>query len=244
MSNNFVVEAEHREGNGTADSRRARHANKVPAVIYGAGKENGNLLLDHDALMHKLEVEAFTSAILEIKTDKGTDQAIVRDVQYHPYKPRILHVDFQRVSATEKLSTSVPVHMTGLDVAPGVAVGKGIASTLIADIDITCLPANLPEYLEADMSALEIGESIHLSELKLPEGVEIASLNSGGDDLAVAAILAPKRQGEGLAAAAEAEAGDDVDVADVEVDADAEAAEAEAGDDVLASDGGEPSGEG
>ena len=235
MSSNFVVEAEHREGKGTADSRRARHNDKVPAVLYGAGKENGNLLLDHNALMHQLEVEAFTSAVLEIKTDKGTDQAIVRDVQYHPYKPRVLHVDFQRVSATEKFNTSVPVHMTGTDVAPGVIVDKGIPSTLIADIDITCLPANLPEYLEADMSALEVGESIHLSQLILPEGVEIVSLNSGGDDLAVASILAPKHQGEGLAAAAEAEAeavDDDAEVTDAEVTDD----EAEAGEDSPAGD--------
>ncbi|MBT5559969.1 MAG: 50S ribosomal protein L25/general stress protein Ctc [Proteobacteria bacterium] len=232
MSSNFVVEAEYREGKGTADSRRARHNNKVPAVLYGAGKENGNLLLDHNALMHQLEVEAFTSAVLEIKTDKGTDQAIVRDVQYHPYKPRILHVDFQRVSATEKFNTSVPVHMTGIDVAPGVTVGKGIPSTLISDIDITCLPANLPEYLEADMSALEVGESIHLSQLILPEGVEIVSLNSGGDDLAVASILAPKQQGEGLAAAeAEADAVEEAEAID-----DAGSDEAEAGEDSAAGD--------
>ena len=231
MSSNFVVEAEYREGKGTADSRRARHNNKVPAVLYGAGKENGNLLLDHNALMHQLEVEAFTSAVLEIKTDKETDQAIVRDVQYHPYKPRILHVDFQRVSATEKFNTSVPVHMTGIDVAPGVTVGKGIHSTLISDIDITCLPANLPEYLEADMSALEVGESIHLSQLILPEGVEIVSLNSGGDDLAVASILAPKQQGEGLAAAAEADAVEEAEAID-----DAGSDEAEAGEDSAAGD--------
>ena len=227
MSSNFVVEAEYREGKGTADSRRLRHNDKVPAVLYGAGKENGNLLLDHNKLMHHLEVEAFTSAVLEIKTDKGTDQAIVRDVQYHPYKPRVLHVDFQRVSATEKFNTTVPVHMTGTDVAPGVVTDKGIPSTLIADVDITCLPANLPEYLEADMSELELGGSIHLSQLILPKGVEIVSLNSGGDDLAVATILAPKRQGEGLAAEAEAEAAATVDDAEVIDEVSSDEAEAD-----------------
>lgn len=232
MSSNFVVEAEYREGKGTADSRRVRLINKVPAVLYGAGKENGNLLLDHDALMHQLEVEAFTSAVIELKTDKGIDQAVVRDVQYHPHKPRILHVDFQRVSATEKLTIAVPVHMTGTDVAPGVVIGKGIPSTMIADVEIICLPADLPEYLEADMSALDIGESVHLSELILPDGVEIASLHSGGDDLAVTSILAPKQQGEGLAAEAEAEAAAaDAEGTDEEISEDSEADDAEASED-------------
>jgi len=215
MSTNFELQAEPREVHGTRASRKNRRAGKVPAVLYGAGKAPAHLMLDHNQIMHSLENEAFHAAILTVKTGKDSDQAILRDVQMHPHKPLVMHVDLQRVSATEKLHIKVPVHFVGEEVAPGVKLQSGIVSHQMTEVDISCLPSQLPEYLEADVSNLKMHESVHLSDLKLPEGVEITALSHGGDDQAVATIVAVRgateeeetgaAEGEGAAAEAEAE---------------------------------------
>lgn len=194
MSANFVVEAEVRKTSGTADSRRLRHAGKVPCVIYGGGDDNINLIVDHNKMMHQLEVEAFHSAILNIKTSDGEQKAILRDVHRHPYKPQVMHIDFQRVSSKVKLTMSVPLHFKGDNSSPGVKDEGGIMTHLLNEIEITCLPADLPEFVYVDISHLHMGESFHLSEVQLPEGVELAHASQEGEDPSVASVLAPKVQ--------------------------------------------------
>ncbi len=210
MSTQFALRAERRHALGTSASRRLRREGKVPAVMYGAGKGEVALVLDHDALLHNLEREAFYSAILGVELDGESEQAILRDVQRHPTRPQILHVDFQRVSATEKIHIKIPIHLMGEDVAPGVKIGGGILSRLITEIDVSCLPKDLPEFLELDVSTLELHHSLHLSDIRLPEGVEMTAFAHGGEDLAVASI-APAR-----VAAAEEEIEEEVPEAEAE----------------------------
>ncbi|MBI3546040.1 MAG: 50S ribosomal protein L25/general stress protein Ctc [Gammaproteobacteria bacterium] len=216
MSAKFELTAEPRAAQGTGASRRLRRAGKVPAIIYGAGKQPVMVSLDHNAMIQHLANEKFHTSILTVAVGADKDQAILRDWNMHPYKPLVMHVDLQRISATEKIHMKIPLHFIGQDVAPGVKADGGIATHLMNEIDITCLPKDLPEFLTVDMSALHINESVHLSNLKLPEGVTITSLAHGGDDLAVAAIttiriveevapVAAAVPAEGAAAAAPAE---------------------------------------
>src|SRR3989344_6568590 len=188
MSAKFDLTAEPRNAKGTGASRRLRRAGKIPAILYGAGKEPTMVSLDHNLMKRHLENEKFHTSILSVTVDGKTDRAILRDWNMHPYKPIVMHVDLQRISATEKLHMKVPLHFIGQDVAPGVKEDGGIVTHLMTEIDITCLPKDLPEFLTVDMSALRINESVHLSNIKLPEGVSISSFAHGGDALAVAAI--------------------------------------------------------
>jgi len=193
MSTNFELNATAREVKGTAASRKLRRGGQVPAMVYGAGKKNQRLLLDSNEISHSLGIEAFHSAIVSLNTEFGAEQVILREVQMHPYRPLVMHVDFQRVKATEKLHMNVPVHFDGADDAPGVKVDGGILSYLMTEFDITCLPKDLPEYIAVDVSDLGINESIHLSEVTLPEGVEFTSSSAQeGDDPTVTTITPPK----------------------------------------------------
>jgi large subunit ribosomal protein L25 len=217
MSMKFELTAEPRAAKGTGASRRLRHSGKVPAILYGAGKEPQMVSLDHNLMIRHLANEKFHTSILTVTVGGDTDQAILRDFHMHPYKPLVMHVDLQRISATEKIHMEVPLHFVGQDVAPGVKVDGGIVTHLMTEVDITCLPKDLPEFLTVDMSELHINESVHLSNIKLPEGVSITSLAHGGDDLAVAAVttirvveeeapvVAAPAEGEAAAAAAPAE---------------------------------------
>ena len=188
MSAKFELTAEPRAEQGKGASRRLRHAGRVPAILYGAGKPPQMVTLDHNSMLRNLENERFHTAIMDIKVGNDTDQAILRDWQMHPFKPQVLHIDLQRISATEKLHMRIPLHFTGADVAPGVKQDGGIVAHLMTDVDITCLPKDLPEFLTVDLSHLQLNQSVHLSDIKLPEGVGITSLAHGGTDLAVAAI--------------------------------------------------------
>jgi len=192
MSAKYELTAEPRSGKGTGASRRLRRTGMVPAIIYGAGKPVEMVSLDHNLMLRYLRTESFHTAILSVKLGGETDQAILRDYHMHPVKPQVLHVDLQRISATEKLHMSVPLHFTGEAVAPGVKQEGGIVAHLMTEVDVTCLPKDLPEFLTVDLSELHLNQSIHLSDVKLPEGVEITSLAHGGDDLAIAAITAVK----------------------------------------------------
>jgi large subunit ribosomal protein L25 len=188
----FDINAQARSDVGKGASRRLRREGKVPAVLYGAGKDAVSLTLDHDEMFHHLEHEAFYSHILAVKVDGKTEKAVLKDVQRHPSKPKIQHVDFQRVSETDKIHMHVPLHFIGEEVAPGVKAG-GLISHLMTGIDVNCLAKDLPEYIEVDVSALETGDAIHLSHIKLPQGVEIPVLAQGSDyDLPVVSIHAPK----------------------------------------------------
>lgn len=192
----FELSAEVRDVKGKGASRRLRREGKVPAVMYGAEKEPVMLSLDHNALYQQVHNEAFYSSILTVNVGKDKEQAVLRDIQMHPYKPRIAHLDLQRISATEKLHMRVPLHFLNADTAPGVKQQGGIVSHLMTEIDISCLPKDLPEYLTVDLGGLSLNQSVHLSDIQLPEGVAITSLTHGGDNLAVAAIMAIREEVE------------------------------------------------
>ena len=206
MATKFELTAEVRTGQGTGASRRLRHAGKVPAVMYGGGKDPMMLALEHDPLQHAMQNEAFFSSILTVKVAGQAEQAVLRDLQMHPYKPRIQHLDLQRISATEKIHMRVPLHFLNQENAPGVKQQGGVVSHLMTEVDVTCLPKDLPEYLEVDLGNLTLGQSLHLSDLKLPEGVACVSLQHG-QDLAVASIVVVRatEEAEPAAAAAAAE---------------------------------------
>jgi len=198
----FELNAEKRDVKGKGASRRLRRDGKVPAVMYGAGKDAMSLTLDHNTLFRQVQNEAFYSSILTVKVGSDTEQAVLRDIQMHPYKPRIAHLDLQRVSATEKLHMKVPLHFINQETAPGVKQQGGIVSHLMTEVDIACLPKDLPEFLTVDMGNLSLNESVHLSDIPVPAGVEFTQLARGGDDLAVAAIVAVREEVEEVPAAA------------------------------------------
>jgi large subunit ribosomal protein L25 len=206
MSTKFEISAEPRTAKGSGASRRLRRGGKVPGIVYGAGKSAVPVMFDHSVMLRNLGLEAFHTSILTLNVAGEQNQAILRDYQMHPVKPLVLHVDLQRISATEKIHMSVPLHFIGQDGAPGVKQEGGVVSHLMTEVDVTCLPHQLPEFLEVDMSNMHLNESVHLSDLKLPEGVAITQLAHGGDDLAVATITAIRAEEEAPAAAAEAEA--------------------------------------
>lgn len=190
MKETFEIAAQARTDTGKGASRRLRRTGTIPGIVYGAHKDPEMINLVHNDLMLHLENEAFYSHILTLKVDGKDQQVILKDLQRHPSKPYILHADFLRVSATEKLKTHVPVHLLGEDVAPGVKAG-GVISRHLTEIDVICLPGDLPEYIELDMSAMDIGDSVLLSGLTLPAGVEIPALAQEGDlDVPVVSIHA------------------------------------------------------
>lgn len=193
MDNQFQITAEPRSDLGTAFSRRLRRAGRVPAVIYGGGQPNTAITLDHNDTIHHLEKEAFHSHVLTVDVGGRSEQVVLRDVQMHPYKRLVMHLDFLRVSADRKLRMMVPVHFVGEDVAPGVKLGGGVVSHLMPEIEIECLAKDLPEFIAVDISGLELDQALHLSDLKLPAGVSIPALALGHDhDLPVVAIHAPR----------------------------------------------------
>jgi large subunit ribosomal protein L25 len=192
MSVDFTVNAEKRSDEGKGASRRLRRAGKFPAVIYGAGKDSVSLTLDQDEVFHHLENEAFFSHILSLKIGKESEKVVLKDMQRHPGRPIILHMDFQRISAKEKINMHIPLHFTGEEDALGIKAG-GLASHLMTGVDISCLAKDLPEFIAIDVAAIELGGSLHLSDLTLPEGVEIPALAHGADhDLPIFSIHTPK----------------------------------------------------
>jgi large subunit ribosomal protein L25 len=188
----FELNAETRHEFGKGASRRQRRLeDKVPAIMYGGGEPALPLAFQQKDLRKALENEAFYSHILTIHIDGQKHQAVLKDLQRHPYKPMIQHVDLLRITGKEKIQMSVPLHFKNDDIAPGVKVGKGIMSHLISSVDVRCLPANLPQYIEVDLSALDLDQTLHLSDLKLTAGVELVDLLHG-NDRAVANIHLPR----------------------------------------------------
>lgn len=170
----FEVVAELREQTGTGPSRRYRRQGKIPAVLYGADKDPTPLLVDANAIGKQLAHEAFFSHILNVKVDGEDTQAVLRSLQRDPATTKVTHVDFFRVSATEEIQMNVPLHFINEDKSPGKKAG-GIVSHLMVDVEISCLPKDLPEYIEVDIVNLDIGDSLHLSEIMLPAGVTLAT---------------------------------------------------------------------
>lgn len=190
----FEIDAIVRHDMGKGASRRLRREDKVPCVVYGAGKPAVSLSLEHKQISKSLGIEAFYSHILTLKTGTDAERVILKAVQRHAYKPRILHVDFQRIRADEKLHMHVPLHFLGGEDAPGVKEG-GAISHIMNDVEISCLPDDLPEYIEVDVNNLAMNQIVHLSDLKLPKGVEIIAL-SHGDDKPVVSIHMPRIEEE------------------------------------------------
>ncbi len=181
------INAAKRDAKGTGASRRLRHAGTVPGVVYGGGKEAFPLEINHKELFLQFRHEAFHASILTLILDGKKESVLLRDFQMHPVRNTIQHIDFQRVSATEKIHVKVPFHFINADIAPGVKIGGGIVAHIMTEADISCLAKDLPEFIEVDVSALEVGQSVHLSQVKLPKGVEFVQL-AHDNDAAVAAI--------------------------------------------------------
>ena len=178
-----------RDAQGTGASRRLRRSGFVPAVIYGGEKAPAMIQLDHNALYHALRKESFHSSVLNIKVDGQAEMAVLRDVQMHPYKQQILHVDLLRVDKDHQIHVKVPLHFVNAELSPGVKLGGGIASHVLTELDVACLPGNLPEFIEVDMGALQVGQSIHLNDIALPAGVEpVAHLKAENPVLASVAL--------------------------------------------------------
>ncbi len=196
MSNSFEFEAELRDDTGKGASRRLRHAGLVPGIIYGAHTDPVMITLPHNELIHNLEQEAFYSHILSIKLGSKKEKVVLKDLQRHPSKPFVLHADFLRIDEKETIRVHVPLHFMNEESAVGVKAGGRISHTL-TDVEVSCLPKNLPEFIEVDLAAMEVGQAIHLSEINLPEGVEIPALAQvPTHDLAVVAIHAPRAGGD------------------------------------------------
>ena len=199
----FEIIAQARTLQGSGASRRLRRAGKVPGIIYGGEAAPQAIEIDHNDLLLNLKKEAFHASILNIVLDGKKQQVLLRDTQRHAYKPLILHVDFQRVDATHELHIKVPLHFVNEETAPGVKLSGGLVNHIITEIDVHCLPKDLPSFIEVDLGALNVGDTIHLSEIKLPKGVKL--VQHGADDSVVVGVVG-KGGGSEEAEAAEGEA--------------------------------------
>jgi large subunit ribosomal protein L25 len=170
--NQFEINAEPRADVGRGASRRLRRTGKIPGILYGARQEATRISLDHDDLIHHLEREAFYSHILTLHLGNEKQKVVLKDLQRHPCKPRILHIDFLRVSETEKLTMRIPLHFLNEDKCIGVKTGGGVVSHHLTELEIICLPKDLPEFIEIDLAEVNVGQIIHISDVKLPQGVE------------------------------------------------------------------------
>lgn len=191
MKESFVVNAEVRADQGKGASRRLRREGKVPAILYGGKDAAQKLLLNHFEMNKHLETEAFYSHILTLKVEGKEQRAVLKDIQRHPAKPVLMHFDFQRVFEDVAIRMHVPLHFKGADVCPGVKVGGGVVEHALSEVVVECLPKHLPEFIEVDLSGLNINESIHLSQLKLPEGVALVELKHKNDQT-VASVHVPR----------------------------------------------------
>jgi large subunit ribosomal protein L25 len=214
MKTSFELIAEFRDDQGKGASRRLRHAGRVPAILYGGKREPRALSLDHTKLQLALENEKFYSSIMQLKVGDQIQAAILRDVQRHPWKNQVVHIDLQRVYENEKIRLSVPLHFAGEAASPGVKTEGGMMSHLKNELVVECLPKDLPEYLEVDVSGLHLNESLHVSDIKLPEGVLSVELQGGKNPSIVAVhamraeeVEVPVAAAEGAAAAAAPAAG-------------------------------------
>ena len=204
MKTAFELAAEFRDAEGKGASRRLRRANKVPAILYGGHREPRALSLDHTKLLLMLDNERFYSTIINLKVGDLSQAAILKDVQRHPAKNAVVHVDLQRVLDDEKIRITIPLHFKGEAGSPGVKKG-GVVSHLRNEIQVTCLPKDLPEFIEVDLSAVDINQMVYLADLKTPEGVEIPELTHGRNS-PVVSVHHAKAVEEPEAATAEAAA--------------------------------------
>lgn len=187
----IVIKANKRDVKGTSASRRLRRAGSTPGIVYGGDKPAIPLVFDQKALFMEFRHEAFHASILNLEVDGEKEDVLLRDYQLHPVRNTIQHIDFQRVSATQKIHVKVPFHFINADTCPGVKTGGGIVGHILNEAEVSCLPKELPEFIEVDLGSLELGDSIHLSEIKLPNNVEFILLAHGADP-AVSSINKPR----------------------------------------------------
>ena len=190
MSTNFTINAKSREDTGKGASRRLRRlTGEVPAIIYGGKKDAEKISILHKDITKALENDAVYSSIISLSIDGKAEDTIIKDIQRHPAKQIILHMDFLRVSKTTKLQTRVPLNFINEDTCVGVKLGGGLIAHTMTDIEVSCLPKDLPESIDVDMAEVDVGQIVHLSDLTLPNGVESVSLSQGADyDLTVATV--------------------------------------------------------
>ncbi len=194
MSQDFVIEAFPRDDQGRGASRRLRREErKIPAIIYGGNKEATAISIWHNELKKALENEAFFSHILTVELNGKKESVILKDLQRHPYKPILTHADFLRVDKDHEIHVNVPLHFINEESAPAIKLHGGVANHQINEVEVICLPQNLPEFIEVDMATVEMDQVVHLSDLKLPKDVKVAALLQGEDhDLPVVAIHKPR----------------------------------------------------
>lgn len=192
MSDNIRLDAEPREDLGKGASRRLRHTGMVPAIIYGGDKVPVSIMLRHNNFFHALENEAIYTQLIDLSVGKKTEEVVLRDLQRHPYKNKIMHADFFRIDNKKPIHVTVPVHALNADDCVGVKLDGGMLSLMMSDIEVICLPKDIPKYIEIDVIELHLGETIHLSDIKMPKGVEIVVLmhdEDGDHDLGVVSVL-------------------------------------------------------
>jgi len=186
----IAIKAEPRKLQGTGASRRLRRTEKVPGILYGGGKDAMPIELDHKDLFFKLKQEAFHASILDMEVGSEKSQVLLRDYQMHPFQQRVLHADFQRVAADKKIHMKVPLHFINAEVSPGVKVAGGLVQHVMNELEVRCLPKDLPEFITVDLANLQAGHSMHLSSLALPAGVE--AIVPKGEDPTVATVVIPR----------------------------------------------------
>jgi large subunit ribosomal protein L25 len=165
------IVANKRDAQGTSASRRLRHTGQVPGILYGGSGAAQPIMVEHNALFHALRKEKFHASILDMELDGKSERVLLRDFQMHPYRPVVLHIDFQRVSENQKIHMRVPLHFAGQEESPAVKLGGGLISHVMSEVDVACLPKDLPEFIEVDLSQLQAHETVRVRDLKLPAGV-------------------------------------------------------------------------
>jgi large subunit ribosomal protein L25 len=204
-----------RDDMGKGASRRLRHAKQLPAIVYGAGKDPVSITLLQKDVQHKLPDEHFYSQVLSLVIEGKAEDVLLRDIQHHPYKQEVMHMDFIRIKQNEVVHVHSPLHFIGEDVSPGVKTEGGVVSHVMMEVELECLPKNIPDHIEVDLSEMHVGDIIHLSDLKLPEGVEVLALKHGEDNdstvvsMHVRKVSAETEEEEAEAPAAEGEAGEE-----------------------------------
>jgi len=193
-----------RNKQGTGASRRLRISGKTPGIVYGGTGEPKLIELDHNALWHALKKEAFHSSILDMELNGQTNKVLLRDFQMHPFKQLVLHIDFQRVEANTMLHMRVPLHYSGEDESAAVKTDKCLINHVMTEIEVACLPADLPEFIKVDLSGLKKGVSLHVNDITLPKGVKVVT--HGKPNPVLVSVVAPVEEAEAAPAAAEAEA--------------------------------------
>ena len=191
---------------GTGASRRLRNTGRTPGIVYGGQGQPELIELDHNALWHALKKEAFHSSILDMELNGKQNQVLLRDVQMHPFKQMVLHIDFQRVDASTKLHMKVPLHYSGEENSPAVKLDLCLVTHVINELEVSCLPKDLPEFISVDLSGLKKGDTLHLNDIKLPSGV--SALTHGKDNPVLVSVVVPKAEAEAAPEAGAAPAAD------------------------------------